>query len=228
MSTGATPVSLDGVALAPPRHGGRLGDRADAFLIRHARVTLAAAALLIGAVAVAWVLAKTTSLIPYATEAYRRHAYLSPASPQRDAALAVVRLADPAAALVTVLALSAYCLVRGGRRAALLPWAAAAVVILTTVAKHLPGRTTTLPSGHAAYATAVAGLAAWLLVRARHPWLGAAVLVLGLLMASARVIEGAHVWPDVVAGVALGLAWLLGVLVLGRAWAQRPAGPPPA
>jgi membrane-associated phospholipid phosphatase len=63
---------------------------------------------------------------------------------------------------------------------------------------------------------AVGGYAAWLLLAARRPRLAAALFALALAMAPARVIEGAHRPPDVIAGVALGLAWLLLVLVAAR------------
>jgi membrane-associated phospholipid phosphatase len=194
----------------------------EAFLSRHARAALWLAAGLIVAVALAWVVSKATSLLPHVTPHSISAAYRAHHGPLRDISLAIARFGDAGVALVTVAAISAYCWVHAGIRAAVLPWAAGAVVVFTTIAKNLPGRETSLPSGHAAYATAIAGLAAWLFLRAGRPWWAGGVFLLGLAMAPARVIEGAHVWPDVVAGVALGIGWLLGVLVLVRAWALRP------
>jgi membrane-associated phospholipid phosphatase len=209
------------VVSADPRHGNALGARAGAFLIRHRRALLGAAAVLLLAVLATWLVAKTTDAIAPATDAYRRHAAEQHHGLERTLALAVVRLGDAGVALVTVAALATSARLRGGRRAALLPVAAAAVVVVTTIAKHLPGRLTTLPSGHAAYAMAVGGYAAWRLLRAGRPRSAAAVLVLALAMAPARVIEGAHRPVDVITGVALGLSWTLVVLVLGRPWASR-------
>lgn len=178
---------------------------------------------MIVAVGLAWVVSKTTALIPHVTPRTQYEAYWAYHGGLRDASLAIARIGDAGVAVATVLALSVYCWVRAGTRAALLPWATVSVVAFTTIAKNLPGRETTLPSGHAAYSTAIGGLAAWLFIRAGRPWWAGIVFLLGLSMAPARVIEGAHLWPDVAAGVALGFAWLLGVLVLVRSWALRPA-----
>ena len=40
-------------------------------------------------------------------------------------------------------------------------------------------------------------------------------------MAPARVLEGAHRPIDVVTGAALGVSWLLVVLVIGRRWVAQ-------
>lgn len=210
---------------ADPRHEAVPGERAGAFLGRHPRALLLVAAAAMLAVLLTWLLAKTTDLIPPATDAYALHAYHQHQGPVRTLALAIVRLADAGIVLVTVAALAISSYARGGGRAALLPVAASAVVVITTVAKHLPGRATTVPSGHAAYAMAVGGYGAWLLLRAGRPWSAACVLVLALAMAPALVIAGAHRPVDVIAGAALGSAWTLAVLVLGRPWASRAADP---
>jgi membrane-associated phospholipid phosphatase len=213
------------VVSADPRPESGPAARADAFLARHGRALLLVAAAAMLAVLAAWGIAKSTDLLPPATEAYRAHAYQEHHGPLRDLALVIVRLADAGVAFATVAALATSSWVRGGPRAALLPVAAAAVVVVTTIAKHLPGRVTTLPSGHAAYAMAAGGYAAWLLLRAGRPWAAACVLVVALAMAPARVVEGAHRPADVLAGVALGTAWTVVVLVVGRPWAARAAAP---
>ena len=64
-------------------------------------------------------------------------------------------------------------------------------------------------------ASATIGIASWLCWRAGR-WSGAAVLALvALSMGPARVIQGAHYAIDVIAGAALGLAWLITLLVWG-------------
>jgi membrane-associated phospholipid phosphatase len=204
------------------------GERAGAFLDRH-RPALLVLAVAVGlAVLGAWIVAKTTHLLPPTTWASQMQAYHEHHGPLRDLALAVARLADAGTALATVAALAAYSYLRAGARAALLAPAASAVVVLTTVAKDVPGRETSLPSGHAAYAMAVGGYGAWLLLRSGHRRLAGLVVLLALAMAPARVIQGAHRPADVIAGVALGAAWTLAVLVLGRPWARRGAAPPAA
>ena len=197
---------------------------ADAFLARHARPLLVAAGVLAFAVLVCWLLAKTTGLIPRADARYRLHKIVEYHGSVRDAALTVASLGDAGVAVVTVAALSAVSYAREGVRAAILPFAAVGVVLFTTIAKDLPGgHETTLPSGHTAYAVAVGGFAAWMLAAAGRPRAAAVLFALCLLMAPARVIEGAHRPIDVVTGAALGLAWLLVVLVIGRRWVAREA-----
>lgn len=85
------------------------------------------------------------------------------------------------------------------------------------------------PSGHAMRAAAVYGLVAWLSLRVgRRPvrYAVAAVAVLAIVAgASARVALAAH-WPtDVVAGVIVGMVWLVLSLQLVRPRIGRPAAP---
>jgi membrane-associated phospholipid phosphatase len=195
---------------------------ADTFLARHARALLVAAGVLALGVLVCWLLAKTTGLIPRADHRFLLHQTVEYDGPARDLALAIATLGDSGVAVVTVAALSAVSYAREGVRAAVLPFAAVGVVAFTTIAKDLPGgHDTTLPSGHTAYAVAIGGFAAWMLAGAGRPRSAAVLLALCLLMAPARVIEGAHRPIDVVTGAALGLAWLLVVLVIGRPWVAR-------
>jgi membrane-associated phospholipid phosphatase len=195
---------------------------ADTFLARHARALLVAAGVLALGVLVCWLLAKTTGLIPRAGHRFLLHQTVEYDGPVRDVALAIATLGDSGVAVVTVAALSAVSYAREGVRAAVLPFAAVGVVVFTTIAKDLPGgHDTTLPSGHTAYAVAIGGFAAWMLAVAGRPRSAAVLLALCLLMAPVRVIEGAHRPIDVVTGAALGLAWLLVVLVIGRPWVAR-------
>jgi membrane-associated phospholipid phosphatase len=197
---------------------------ADAFLARHARALLLTAGVLALGVLVCWLLAKTTGLIPRADARYRLYKLVEYRGSARDVALSIATLGDAGVAVVTVAALSAVSYAREGVRAAILPFAAVGVVVFTTLAKDLPGgHDTTLPSGHTAYAVAVGGFAAWMLVAAGRPRGAVALFALCLLMAPARVIEGAHRPIDVVTGAALGFAWLLVVLVIGRRWVARQA-----
>jgi membrane-associated phospholipid phosphatase len=203
------------------RHPSATGDRAAAFVDAHPRGLLAAAAGLAGAVLVVWLVAKLTTLIAPATEITAVHAWIAHHGPLRDLARTIAAIGNPVVAIVAVGALAT---VRGavwGVRGALLPVLAATVVIPTTIAKDMPGRLTSLPSGHTAFTAAVGGYAAWLLLRAGHPRRALAMVALALSMAPARVIEGAHKPVDVVTGVVLGVAWLLAVLVLERAWLPR-------
>jgi membrane-associated phospholipid phosphatase len=73
------------------------------------------------------------------------------------------------------------------------------------------------PSGHVAYATSVIGYLGWVAAR-RHQRLGAvAALLVVLGMGPARVLVGAHLVSDVIAGYLVGGAVLvLAVAVAGR------------
>jgi membrane-associated phospholipid phosphatase len=196
-------------------------DPASRLVAAHRRSLLAAAVLLGAAVLVLWILAKTTSLFPPATDITAFEAWRAHHGPLRDLAESITALGQPGVALIITAVLAYAARSRFGLPAALSALASLAVVIPTTIAKQMPGQMTSLPSGHAAFAAAVGGYAAWLLLRAGHPRRALALAVLALAMAPARVIEGAHMTIDVVTGVALGIAWLLGVLVLERAWAAR-------
>ena len=81
------------------------------------------------------------------------------------------------------------------------------------------------PSGHATDAAAVYGMLAVLLARSGRPaarvaaWAGAAALV--ALVGLSRLYLGVHWLSDVVAGAALGIAWLLAIFIAGRAGEPR-------
>lgn len=93
------------------------------------------------------------------------------------------------------------------------------------------------PSGHAL--GAVAGLGAAVVVLLPHlrvrsgpwRWLAAAVVALAIAVGLARVALGQHHPSDVVAGLALGAAWLIVSTTAFRMWPDGPAadgepGPP--
>jgi membrane-associated phospholipid phosphatase len=190
----------------------------DDILQRYRRPLLAVSVLLAAAVFGCWLVAKATNRIPHATGVDGVVAEQTRPAGLLDAARAIAGLAEPATALVTVAVIALIAWRREGPRAAILVGAIASVVIVTTIAKDLPGRDTSLPSGHVAYATAVGGLIAIELVRLRLLATAVAVVVLAALMGPARVIEGAHLAIDVVTGAALGAAWLVTAEVLGRPW----------
>ena len=81
------------------------------------------------------------------------------------------------------------------------------------------------PSGHATDAAAVYGMLAVLLARSGRPaarvaaWAGAAALV--ALVGLSRLYLGVHWLSDVVAGAALGIAWLLAIFIASRAGEPR-------
>jgi undecaprenyl-diphosphatase len=138
---------------------------------------------------------------------------------------AVTWLGSPVAACLIVAALTAAFWLRDGMRLAWIPAAAAAVVFASAGLKELFGPsplesqtaftpTGTLPSTHTAFAASVLGLAVWLALRERRVVAAAALAGVVVFIGPLRVLEGAH-WPsDVVAGYALGFAWLLAVLAL--------------
>jgi membrane-associated phospholipid phosphatase len=131
----------------------------------------------------------------------------------------VISLGSARVAVITVAGLGVAAAVRWGLRFSVLVLVSACIVLLTTVAKALPPDTS-LPSGHAAYATAVFGLGAWLCLREGRYKAATAVSAPVVLMGPARVLEGAHHTIDVLVGIALGLAWMLAIILIGGPWAR--------
>lgn len=137
---------------------------------------------------------------------------------------------------VATVALGAWAAARRmGWRSGVLVVAAAGVVVLTSVLKASfgptplsyerlgtpPGGFGNFPSGHAAYAASVFGVLGWLGYQRRQPEIVAVMAFLVVAMGPARVAAGAHFVSDVLAGYAVGFAWLLGVLVIAAPWAAR-------
>ncbi|MEI6446374.1 MAG: phosphatase PAP2 family protein [Actinomycetes bacterium] len=136
-------------------------------------------------------------------------------------------IGDPLpAALLTLGAVAAVAL-RMGPRYGLLLLSAATVGLATTAMKIVAPRpgvadgTPSFPSGHTAYATAVLGTAAALAIERGHRRTAAAACAAIFLMGATRVIGGGHWLSDVLAGYALGGAWLLLILAFGMPWARR-------
>jgi membrane-associated phospholipid phosphatase len=73
------------------------------------------------------------------------------------------------------------------------------------------------PSGHVAFITSVIGYLGWVAARQRQPVITVLALLLVLGMGPARVVAGAHLVSDVIAGYLVGGA----VLVLAVAVARR-------
>jgi undecaprenyl-diphosphatase len=145
----------------------------------------------------------------------------------------VTYLGDSWVAVASVLLLAAVTAEELGRRSALLILAAAGGPVIAEVLSHVIGPTSpeyggaagvnlgpgdNFPSGHAAYAVSVFGLASWLAFDHAHRALSAALALPVVLMGPALAILGNHYPADVVAGYGLGLAWLIAVLLLGERW----------
>ena len=82
------------------------------------------------------------------------------------------------------------------------------------------------PSGHAAGAVAVLGLLAVVGVEQAGPRArfatGVGVVALSLAIGASRVVLGVHHPSDVVAGWCLGVAWLIGLVLVRQAFRRAP------
>ncbi|MCA1679693.1 MAG: phosphatase PAP2 family protein, partial [Actinobacteria bacterium] len=188
------------------------------------RTTLAAIALLSIAVAASWAIVALAGSFPgdrkLAAEIAKEN--LGPIGLAPAHALDI--LGYPAVALAVVAALAiAVGLWLGWRHGALVI-AALGASLITTLLKHLFDRERpptgveldpSFPSGHTAYATAVFGLVFALTVRERRYWLAAICGLIVAAMGPSRLLLGVHYLSDVLAGYAVGLAWLLVLLAVG-------------
>jgi undecaprenyl-diphosphatase len=72
------------------------------------------------------------------------------------------------------------------------------------------------PSGHVAFVTSVVGYLGWVALRRQQPAVAALALLVVLGMGPARVLVGAHLVSDVIAGYLVGAAVLVLALAAGR------------
>ncbi|MFJ8134894.1 phosphatase PAP2 family protein [Streptomyces sp. NPDC096013] len=160
-------------------------------------------------------------------------------APWRQVALALDFLGEPAGSTAVIVAGVVGCLVRRRPRPAVLVVAGAgATVGATTVLKHVVGRTIhgpgnlSYPSGHTAFATALAVMAALFATdrlglgrRAGTSLVLAAALVAGAVMGWAEVGLGAHYPTDALGGWCTALAVVPATAWLVDRIADRMAGP---
>ena len=157
--------------------------------------------------------------------------------PLRTIANAFALLATPGVAALTIAAFATVVAIRVGWRDGLLVIVVAGALIIDEAARRIIGPTpaeiavggvpvANFPSGHAVYAAAVFGLAAWLALAHGRRTICVGFCVLMVAMGPLRVLRGFH-WPsDVIAGYALGYAWLIAVLAVCLPWAvDGRAGP---
>lgn len=201
-----------------------------ARLLDRPRAAWCVVALLVAVVAGLWVWVQSPGGFP-PDEALRGWMIDPSSLPEAIHAVTVAydALGFPAVAVVTVAILAWVVTRRLGPRFGVLLVAAAGVPALTTVLKAILGTAPlqhevrgdhpAFPSGHTAYAAALFGFLAWLALWRRRRDLAAAALVVVVGMGPARIAQAAH-WPsDVIAGYAIGFAWLLAVLLIGLPWA---------
>ena len=152
----------------------------------------------------------------------------------------VTYLADTWVGVASVMVLAAVVAEEVSWRWALLvPVAAASTVFVELISSVLGptspeyggaagvnlGSDDNFPSGHSVFAITVYGLTAWLAYTRGHRALAGALALPVLLMGPCLALLGNHYPADIVAGYGLGLAWLIGVLVIGERWAGQPAAP---
>jgi membrane-associated phospholipid phosphatase len=147
------------------------------------------------------------------------------------------KLGSPKGAFLVVLVAALVAWRLAGGLAALTIVAAIGAVVLNDVIKVISGPTDAFtvalghrpheydfPSGHTAYAAAVFGAIGVVSARRRF-WPGvalAAAVIVG--MGPARVVGGFHLVSDVVAGYAVGAAWLLLVMAAAGAASRARGG----
>ncbi|MGZ4173575.1 MAG: phosphatase PAP2 family protein [Solirubrobacteraceae bacterium] len=135
---------------------------------------------------------------------------------------------------VVIVALCAWAWRAFGWRHAVLAFSALGVSVLTWVIKTIADRTRppgagltspSFPSGHTTWTTAVFGLTAVFLLQRGHRLWAAACVVVIVAMGPARVLLGVHWTSDVLAGYAVGLAWLVVLVLFGLPWAVADGRP---
>lgn len=216
---------------------GAVGERrltAPAIRARRGRL-LATAAGLLALVFALWLWLRFAGPLPgdRAAASWWRHWDPDTSAPvvARSAIAFFDDLATPAVAVLTVAILAGLAYALLGARWALLVAAASGVVVLNAALKQLFGPTAlwvtlrhgghNFPSGHVAYATSLFGLVGVLALAHRARVIAAACLAVIVLMGCDRVIGQTHLPSDVIAGYAVGGAWLCALLALGVPWAAR-------
>ncbi|MFC4001648.1 phosphatase PAP2 family protein [Prauserella oleivorans] len=145
-------------------------------------------------------------------------------------ALLVDLVGEPIAAPVVLAVVAGVCFRHGGRRAAVLAVVAPSVTVLSTTAlkplvgRHIHGEHLAFPSGHTAWAVALAGVLALTLTgrRVTAVFVGVAIPA-ALLMGSAQVTLNNHYPTDTVGGFGVALAIVPCVTVLIDKIADRAA-----
>lgn len=84
--------------------------------------------------------------------------------------------------------------------------------------------TPSFPSGHTTWTTAVFGLAAVFLLQRGHRLWATCVVVIAAI-GPARVMLGVHWTSDVLTGYAVGLAWLIVLVLFSLPWAAADGHP---
>jgi membrane-associated phospholipid phosphatase len=131
-------------------------------------------------------------------------------------------LGTPLIAVLTIVALAVLVGRRLGREAAVFLIAAGSAPVVTTLMKVLMGPTppwqdlkngdsANFPSGHVAYAVALFGAVAWLAEGPHRRDVRVICIAVAVAMGPARLMIGAHLLSDVLAGACVGGAWLIGV-----------------
>ena len=209
--------------------------RADTLtLARHRKVLCSIAALLFAAAGACFLLVKLHGPLPgeLRFEAWRLGGGY-PVTLNRPMTF-VSYLGDTWVAAGSVLVLAAVTAEEVGRRWAILVVAAAGSAVLAELLSEILGATSpeytgaaginigpgnNFPSGHAAYAVSVYGLTSWLALERGHRALAGSLALPVLLMGPSLALLGNHYPADILAGYAIGLGWMLGVLLLGERWA---------
>lgn len=148
----------------------------------------------------------------------------------------VTSFGNPWVAVTTVLVLAAVAAEERGRHPAGLILGAAGIVVFAVMLRAILGPTSqgygmapgvkiamsaNFPSVHSAYAVSVFGVACRLAFRCGHRALSYALALPVVLMGPALALRGDHYPADILAGYAIGLAWLIAVLLLGKRWERR-------
>ena len=137
--------------------------------------------------------------------------------------------AVPALVVVVLLALWLWHLI-GWRHAMLLAVGGGGAAGITWLIKHAVDRSRpggaflhdpSFPSGHTVWAVTVFGVLGVLAIQRRRWRVAAVCVVIVAVMGPSRVLLGVHWLSDVVAGFAIGFAWLIGLLLAGMSWAAR-------